>query len=61
LEKQLSDPIADKITNKELAVQMEMDRVRKEFQDFTNVRLYPLSIGIFHVLSPICYCQFYSY
>lgn len=47
LEHELSQPENDKITNQDLALQMEIDRVRKEFRDYQNVRLYPLSIGIF--------------
>jgi hypothetical protein len=34
-------------TLKEISLRMEIERVRREFQNYKNVRLYPLSIGIF--------------
>jgi hypothetical protein len=46
LEQNISQPAAGETTNRELALQLEIDRVRKEFRDYQNVRLYPLSIGI---------------
>jgi len=47
LEAELSEIITtDSVTTKELALQMEIERTRKEFQNYRDVRLYPLSIGI---------------
>lgn len=46
LEQNISQPSTGKTSNQELALQLEIDRVRKEFRDYQNVRLYPLSIGI---------------
>jgi len=36
----------DKVDRKEIGLRMEIERARKEFQNYRNVRLYPLSIGI---------------
>jgi len=36
----------DQVELKELGLRMEIERARKEFQNYNNVRLYPLSIGI---------------
>lgn len=46
LEQNISEPSEGKTTNQDLALQLEIDRVRKEFRDYQNVRLYPLSIGV---------------
>ena len=36
----------EQVDRKEIGLRMEIERARKEFQDFRNVRLYPLSLGI---------------
>lgn len=37
----------EQIRRKEIALRMEIERARKEFQNYRSVRLYPLSISIF--------------
>jgi hypothetical protein len=46
LERKLPETPSETAENNELALQMEIERARKEFRDYRNVRLYPLSIGI---------------
>jgi len=46
LEQEVTQPKTGEITNQDLALQMEIERIRKEFQEYQNVRLYPLSVGI---------------
>jgi len=36
----------DQVDRKEIGLRMEIERARKEFQNYRNVRLYPLSISI---------------
>lgn len=47
LERNFSEFTPEEASQRELALQMEIDRARKEFREYRNVRLYPLSIGIF--------------
>ena len=47
LERDFSEFAPEEASHRELALQMEIDRARKEFREYQNVRLYPLSVGIF--------------
>jgi len=47
LESKLSELEAeDRIERKEIGLRLEIERARKEFQNYWHLRLYPLSIGI---------------
>ena len=50
-------------STRELCLRMEIERARKEFQNYRDVRLYPLSVGIFvrllsSVLLPVGFTLF---
>jgi hypothetical protein len=43
-----ADPDADDsaVDNRELAVQLEIQRLRREYREYANVKLYPMSVSI---------------